>query len=190
MCPGLSRRHGRRAWDQRPPRGDTAGEVCAASRPRGQRSRKAIEPSRAQRPPMAHPLRCWDSVHSTICHEGLHTVRANPSGSRWPPACTARPEHRSHHGRGSLRSSRQIAILPGPSFATAGTRRGVLGNLAERFGPRHVIRFKTLGRAERPQLRNPEAQPLVLLRVTVCAEHAPTRVPGTLASGSGRMLRI
>ena len=50
----------------------------------------------------------------------------------------------------------------------------------ERFGSGQVIGFRTLAAGERLQLRNDEAEPLVLLQVTIKADDAPTQVPSKL----------
>jgi hypothetical protein len=76
------------------------------------------------------------------------------------------------------RAPRVFAVAEGVAQSLIMTPSGATPPAAERFGPGQVIRFRTLSEGERLQLRNTEAQPLVLLQVTVSADHAPTRVPG------------
>ncbi len=69
-----------------------------------------------------------------------------------------------------------FAVAEGVAQAVILTPSGATPPPAERFGPGQVIRFRTLGAGERLQLRNTEAQPLVLLQVTLGADQTATPV--------------
>jgi mannose-6-phosphate isomerase-like protein (cupin superfamily) len=79
-----------------------------------------------------------------------------------------------------VRAPRVFAVAEGMAQAVIVTPGGAASTVAERVGPGQVTRFRTLAAGERLQLRNAEDQPLVLLRVTVSADRAPTRVPSKL----------
>jgi hypothetical protein len=68
------------------------------------------------------------------------------------------------------RAPRVFAVAKGEAESLIITPTGATAPTAERFGSGQVIGFRTLGEGERLQLRNPEAQALVLLRVTVKAD--------------------
>jgi mannose-6-phosphate isomerase-like protein (cupin superfamily) len=78
------------------------------------------------------------------------------------------------------RAPRVFAVAEGVVQSEIVTPDGRTLPMAERFGQGQVITFRTLGAGERLRLRNTEAEPLVLLQVTVSADHAPTHVPGKL----------
>ena len=71
---------------------------------------------------------------------------------------------------------RIFAVAAGVAQAVILTPSGATPPPAERFGPGQVLRFRTLGAGERLQLHNPEAQPLVLLQVTLSADQTATPV--------------
>jgi mannose-6-phosphate isomerase-like protein (cupin superfamily) len=79
-----------------------------------------------------------------------------------------------------VRAPRVFLVAEGGTQAVIMTPGGAARPTAERFGPGQVVKFRMLGAGEQLQLRNTEAQPLVLLQVTVSADHAPTRVPSKL----------
>ena len=81
-----------------------------------------------------------------------------------------------------VRAPRVFVVAEGAAQSVIITLSGETAPSAERFGPGQVIKFRTLGAGQRLQLRNAEAQPFVLLQVTVSANHAPTRVPSKLPS--------
>ena len=63
--------------------------------------------------------------------------------------------------------AQRAIIAPGGATPTA----------AVPFGPGETIRFQTLDSGEQLHLRNDEDQPLVLLQVTLSADHLATPVP-------------
>jgi mannose-6-phosphate isomerase-like protein (cupin superfamily) len=71
---------------------------------------------------------------------------------------------------------RIFAVAAGVAQAVILTPSGATPPPAERVGPGQVLRFRTLGAGERLQLHNPEAQPLVLLQVTLSADQSATPV--------------
>jgi mannose-6-phosphate isomerase-like protein (cupin superfamily) len=79
------------------------------------------------------------------------------------------------------RAPRVFVVAEGVAQSAIITPTGT-ASPAERFGAGQVIGFRTLGMGERLQLGNTEAKPLVLLQVTISAEHAPTHVPSKLPS--------
>jgi hypothetical protein len=81
-----------------------------------------------------------------------------------------------------VRTPRVFLVAEGVAQTAIITPTGATPAPAERFGPGQVIAFRTLGAGERLQLGNAEAEPLVLLQVTISAEHAPTHVPSKLPS--------
>ena len=70
------------------------------------------------------------------------------------------------------RAPRVFAVAEGVAESVIILPAGATPPSAQRFGPGQVIGFRTLGEGEQLQLRNPEAQPLVLLQVTVRADNA------------------
>ena len=78
------------------------------------------------------------------------------------------------------REPRVFVVAEGVAQSEIVTPDGGTLPTAERFGAGQVIGFRTLGAGERLRLRNTEAEPLVLLQVTVSADHAPAHVPGKL----------
>ena len=74
------------------------------------------------------------------------------------------------------RAPRVFAVAEGVAQAVILTPRGATPPPAERFGPGQIIRFRTLGVGEHLQLHNTEAQPLVLLQLTVRADQMATPV--------------
>jgi hypothetical protein len=78
------------------------------------------------------------------------------------------------------RAPRVVLVAAGVAQAEIVTAGGATAPGADRFGAGQVIRLRTLGAGERLQLRNTEAEPLVLLQVTLRAAEAPTQVPGKL----------
>jgi mannose-6-phosphate isomerase-like protein (cupin superfamily) len=79
-----------------------------------------------------------------------------------------------------VRAPRIFAVAEGTAQAAIVTPDGATPATAERVGPGQVTRFRTLAAGERLQLRNAETQPLVLLQVTLSADHALTKVPSKL----------
>jgi hypothetical protein len=73
-----------------------------------------------------------------------------------------------------VRAPRVFAVAAGVAQAVILTSSGATPPPAERVGPGQVLRFRTLGAGERLQLHNPEAQPLVLLQVTLGADQTAT----------------
>jgi hypothetical protein len=71
---------------------------------------------------------------------------------------------------------RIFVVAAGVAQAVILTPRAATPPPPERFGPGQVLRFRTLGAGEHLQLRNPEAQPLVLLQVTIRADQTATPV--------------
>jgi hypothetical protein len=72
------------------------------------------------------------------------------------------------------RAPRIFAVAEGVADSVIIMPTGATSPTPQRFGPGQVIGFKTLGVGEQQQLRNREAQPLVLLQVTVRADNAET----------------
>ncbi len=72
------------------------------------------------------------------------------------------------------RAPRIFAVAEGVAQSVIIMPTGATPPSAQRFGPGQVIGFRALGEGEWLQLRNPEAQPLVLLQVTVRADNAAT----------------
>jgi mannose-6-phosphate isomerase-like protein (cupin superfamily) len=72
------------------------------------------------------------------------------------------------------RAPRVFAVAEGTAESMIIPPTGAIPTSTQRFGLGQVIGFRTLGEGERLQLRNPEAQPLVLLQVTVSADNAQT----------------
>jgi mannose-6-phosphate isomerase-like protein (cupin superfamily) len=79
-----------------------------------------------------------------------------------------------------VRAPRVFVVAEGVAQSEIVTPDGGTLPTAERFGPGQVIPFRTLGARERLRLRNTEAEPLVLLQVTVSADDASPFVPGKL----------
>jgi hypothetical protein len=79
-----------------------------------------------------------------------------------------------------VRTPRVFVVAEGVAESLIVTPGGGIPPTAERFGPGQVIGFRTLGAGERLQLHNTAEQPLVLLQVTVIADHAATHVPSKL----------
>jgi hypothetical protein len=72
------------------------------------------------------------------------------------------------------RAPRIFAVAEGVAQSVIIMPTGATPPSAQRFGPGQVIGFRALGEGEWLQLWNPEAQPLVLLQVTVRADNAAT----------------
>jgi hypothetical protein len=72
------------------------------------------------------------------------------------------------------RAPRVFAVAEGAAESVIISPTGATPPSIQRFGPGQVIGFRTLSEGEQLQLRNPEAQPLVLLQVTVRADNAAT----------------
>lgn len=72
------------------------------------------------------------------------------------------------------RAPRVFAVAEGVAESVIIPPTGATPSSAQRFDPGQVIGFRTLGEGEQLQLRNPQAQPLVLLQVTVRADNAET----------------
>jgi mannose-6-phosphate isomerase-like protein (cupin superfamily) len=70
------------------------------------------------------------------------------------------------------RAPRVFVVAEGAAESVIVPPTGATPPPVKRFGPGQVIGFRTLGEGERLQLRNPDAQPLVLLQVTVSADTA------------------
>jgi hypothetical protein len=68
------------------------------------------------------------------------------------------------------RAPRIFAVAEGVAEAVTIPPTGATPPTSQQFGPGQVIAFSTLGEGERLQLRNPEAQALVLLQVTLSAD--------------------
>jgi hypothetical protein len=68
------------------------------------------------------------------------------------------------------RAPRVFAVAEGVAESVIIPPTGATSPAAQRFGPGQVIGFRMLGEGERLELRNPEAQPLVLLQVTLSAD--------------------
>lgn len=79
------------------------------------------------------------------------------------------------------RAPRVFVVAEGVAQAAIITPTGT-ASPADRFGAGQVIGFRALAAGERLQLGNTETEPLVLLQVTISAQHAPTRVPSKLPS--------
>jgi hypothetical protein len=80
------------------------------------------------------------------------------------------------------RAPRVFVVAEGVAQSAIITPTGATPPPGERFGAGQVIGFRTLAAGERLQLRNDEDEPLVLLQVTISADHAPTRLPSKLPS--------
>jgi mannose-6-phosphate isomerase-like protein (cupin superfamily) len=78
------------------------------------------------------------------------------------------------------RAPRVFVVAEGVAQSAVVTPTGATPAPGERFGSGQVIGFRTLAAGERLQLRNDEAEPLVLLQVTIKADDAPTQVPSKL----------
>jgi mannose-6-phosphate isomerase-like protein (cupin superfamily) len=79
------------------------------------------------------------------------------------------------------RAPRVFAVEEGVAESVIVMPTGATTPTPKRFGAGQVIGFRTLGQGERLQLRNPEAQPLVLLQVTISADHAATLEAASLS---------
>jgi hypothetical protein len=72
------------------------------------------------------------------------------------------------------RAPRVFAVADGVAESVIVMPTGATSPTTQRFGPGQVIGLRALGEGEQLQLRNPQAQPLVLLQVTVSADSAAT----------------
>ena len=79
------------------------------------------------------------------------------------------------------RAPRVFAVAEGVAQSVIIPPPGATSPAAQRFGAGQVIGFRALGEGERLQLRNPEAQALVLLQVTISADNAATLEAGRLS---------
>jgi hypothetical protein len=73
-----------------------------------------------------------------------------------------------------VRAPRVFAVAEGVAESVIVMPTGATSQTAQQFGPGQVIGFRTLREGERLQLRNPEAQALVLLQLTIRADNAAT----------------
>jgi hypothetical protein len=79
------------------------------------------------------------------------------------------------------RAPRVFVVAEGVAESVIIMPTGATSPTGQRFGRGQVIGFRTLGEGERLQLRNPAAQALVLLQVTVRADNTATLEAASLA---------